>query len=801
VANRLTRFLDWLNGGPTGIEQRYSFSDYANEKMSFGGWQYPLLGLTSYGEKQESIGNSFTGYVNGAYKADGVVFATVLARMLLFTEARFQFQRLEKGRPGDLFGSPALELLEHPWPNGTTGELLARMEQDVSLSGNFYAVRERRRLRRLRPDWVSIVLTAAPDQAVESDVAGYAYHPGGPGSRTRPEIFLPGEVCHWSPIPDPEAQYRGMSWLTPVVREVQADRAATAHKLKFFENAAPQPYDAGVLTPTGWVEMGDLKVGDRVFGSDGKPKTVLGVYPQGIQDIYRVTFSSGATTECTADHLWTVANAYDRQRGVTRTQTLEKLVQQGIRYDSGPYKWSVPLVDPMEFDDPGDLPMDPYLLGSLLGDGSFRSNGKGSGGVAFAACSSDVDEQEALLSALLPAGVTISRRNRGGWSEFYFKGPGGPRPNPFTQVIRDMGLFDVPGYEKSIPQQYLRASVTQRVGLLQGLIDTDGNIDGRQPNTVRFDTTSQVLAQQVVELASSLGAVASVRLGRAATERGRAQWHVTISRLPEWINPCRLARKAKAYSPKFRGGRWRFIQSVEYVGPKPAQCIAVDSSDHLYVTDGYVLTHNTPNLAVSLKETVTEEQFRAFMAAMNASHQGVDNAYKTLFLGGGADVTVVGSDLRQLSFKDTQGAGETRITAAGGVPAVIVGLSEGLQAATYSNYGQARRKFGDHWARPQWRSACAALQTVLQPPAGTRLWYDDRDIAFLREDQLDSAEIAFRKAQTIRALTDSGYTAESVVGAVLADDFALLSHSGLFSVQLQPPGTTAPAPAPAKEAP
>jgi hypothetical protein len=120
---------------------------------------------------------------------------------------------------------------------------------------------------------------------------------------------------------------------------------------------------------------------------------------------------------------------------------------------------------------------------------------------------------------------------------------------------------------------------------------------------------------------------------------------------------------------------------------------------------------------------------------------------------------------------------------------VIVGLSEGLQQATYSNYGQARRKFGDGWARPQWRMAAACLQKLIPTPAGSRLWYDDRDISFLQEDQKDAAEILKVDAESIRTLTDGGYTPESVVAAVQARNPALLVHSGLIPVQLQPPGS------------
>jgi phage portal protein BeeE len=115
--------------------------------------------------------------------------------------------------------------------------------------------------------------------------------------------------------------------------------------------------------------------------------------------------------------------------------------------------------------------------------------------------------------------------------------------------------------------------------------------------------------------------------------------------------------------------------------------------------------------------------------------------FKTMYLAGGTKMEVVGSNLQQIDFKAVQGAGETRIAAAAGVPPVIVGLSEGLQAATYSNYGQARRRFADNTMRPLWRNFAGSLETIVPPPPGSRLWYDDRDIQALAEDKKDLAEV------------------------------------------------------------
>ncbi|WP_309049243.1 phage portal protein [Streptomyces sp.] len=205
----------------------------------------------------------------------------------------------------------------------------------------------------------------------------------------------------------------------------------------------------------------------------------------------------------------------------------------------------------------------------------------------------------------------------------------------------------------------------------------------------------------------------------------------------------------------------------------------------------------TPNMVVRLAREVSPEAFAKFKAKMEANHRGVENAYKTLYLGGGADVTVVGSDFQQLDFAKVQGAGETRIAAAAGVPPIIVGLSEGLQAATYSNYGQARRRFADGTIHPLWQNAAGSFSRLVRPPGGStsgavRLWYDARDVPFLREDARDAADIQGTQSRTIRTLVDAGYTPESVMAAVTASDWSLLHHTGLFSVQLQAPGTSAP---------
>jgi hypothetical protein len=200
----------------------------------------------------------------------------------------------------------------------------------------------------------------------------------------------------------------------------------------------------------------------------------------------------------------------------------------------------------------------------------------------------------------------------------------------------------------------------------------------------------------------------------------------------------------------------------------------------------------TPNMVFSLDPTVTPEQLRDFKAATDDATAGVGNAYKNLYLGGGADVTVVGKDMAQLEFGATLAAGENRIAVASRVPAAILGVKEGLQGSTLNagNFGQARRAMADTWLFANLRSLCASLETLVTPPAGLRLWYDPQ-IPFLREDARDAAEINRTNATAIRSLADGGFDPDSVVAAVTANDMSLLVHTGRLSVQLQKPNDNA----------
>jgi portal protein len=416
---------------------------------------------------REQIENGFEAYVEGAYKRNGVVWAVIMARQTAFSMAAFKWRRYDKetGRPGEMYRNGKLSLIERPWPGGTTGELLSRMEQDASLAGNSWwthtddqgrygkaavsAKDPSLRLARLRPDWVTMVIgqkgkspSASDPFAIDATVLSIIYKPvngmslfGGHASDESTVVLMPDEVMHYSPYPDPIARFRGMSWLTPILREIEADTAATKHKKAFYDNAA------------------------------------------------------------------------------------------------------------------------------------------------------------------------------------------------------------------------------------------------------------------------------------------------------------------------------------------------------------------VPNLAVKFDRDTSRDAFVEFVEAFKANHGGNWNAYKTLFLMGGADVTPLSHDFQQLDFTKTQGRGEARIAMAGGVPSQWLGTSEGMQSSALagSSLPAARRRFADGTIRYLWEVAAVSLEDLLDTPVDAHLWYDDRDVAFLREDEKDRADILAMDASSINVFIMAGFKPDAAVKAVRDQDVGHLigEHTGLISVQMQ----------------
>jgi len=215
--------------------------------FGYNGTTYPYgLNTTYSGQKIQEVSASLPGYM-AAVKSAPPAFAAQALRARVLSQVRFKFRNRNTRK---VYGNTSLNLLENPWPKGTTGELVSRMEWHEGLAGSAYVVRRPNRLRILRPDWVGIMYGSemAPEDLegdlvghlLDAEIIAYIYQVGGIGNgRTEPNVLLPDEVAHWSsPIPDPERPSAGLSWLTAAIKDIQGDRMASQHKLLFFANGA-----------------------------------------------------------------------------------------------------------------------------------------------------------------------------------------------------------------------------------------------------------------------------------------------------------------------------------------------------------------------------------------------------------------------------------------------------------------------------------------------------------------------------------------------------------------------------------
>ena len=379
-----------------------------------------------------------------------------------------------------------------------------------------------------------------------------------------------------------------------------------------FMRGRAQPVDAPVLTPDGFRPIGDLEPGDLVTGSDGKPTIVLGVYPQGAKEIFRVTAQDGASTLCCAEHLWHVKTAGDKRR-FRGGRILETQEMMGRLRSAHQRRFELPVLsEPAEFEE-REVPIDPYAMGLLLGDGCLTTK----------TTPSFATEDAELVEAIEREISTIESGGRRG-------GGAVTTVNPVTVALRELGLAGTNSSTKFIPDRYLWNSSENRVALLQGLLDSDGGPVTQAGRTcrVQYTTCSERLRDDVMLLVRSLGGVAYCRRRPAAGRRpglayGRPVHHrndafVFDVRLPASISPFRLARK-RALQVGNAGRPMRFIDSIEPAGTAETVCIQVAAADSLYVTDDFLVTHNTLNdsfVILDEAQNTTPEQMKMFLTRL-----------------------------------------------------------------------------------------------------------------------------------------------------------------------------------------
>lgn len=471
------------------------------------------------------------------------------------------------------------------------------------------------------------------------------------------------------------------------------------------------PLDTRVPTPNGMLLWGELRVGDRVYGSDGRPTTVTAVFDRGVLPTYRVTFSDGASVETDGDHLWRVRRAeFRRTSREWAIMSTAELAAADLKPGRG-HRFHVPMTGAVEGAE-SDLPIDPYVVGALIANGGMTS-----GGTMLTTPDDEVIERVRRHEVARRINDTTDVCPR-------YNLPG------LIPVTRMLGLR-VPSAAKRIPVAYLSASAPQRLALLQGLMDGDGSARGRDRRSVLYHTTSPVLADQVSELVTSFGGTGSVR----RSDRGVKGVEFTVGiLLPAGISPFGTSRKGLAGTDNARGLQpKRAVVRIERVEDKPIRCITVAAADSLYlVTEQHIVTHNTMVMA-DVSRRLVERGGRVLLAAHR--EELVDQALRDLRL------VMPGG-----RFGRTQGA----VKQTAGVD-VAVGMIQtfatapGLRAVHAGGFNAALIDEAHHAAAPSYRKVLGAL------PAGAYTLGVSATLA--RTDRLSLGEV-FGKISYVKPITE-----------------------------------------------
>lgn len=340
----------------------------------------------------------------------------------------------------------------------------------------------------------------------------------------------------------------------------------------------PQPLYAKVLTPNGWTTMGELKIGDKICGTNGTIQEVVGTFNKGEKEIYKVSFSNGQVVECCEDHLWKVTDLTGKEKILTLKEIMSTPL---FRKDNNQARYFTPKTI-VEFEEK-ELPIDPYLLGLLIGDGSLCDTGSIELSLGY-------KKIGVLENIILPNNIkyNIKEEDNKHYIRVKFSKIDKNGPSMFD-YIKLVGLLNTKSSTKFIPKDYLYNSKENREKLLAGLTNTDGYINSK--GLLEYSTISEQLCKDIVELLNSLGK--SVHFYKRERISGSSYSNNPIYRISELVG--------YKYGNKLIG--------IEKTGEfTEMMCIKVSNSDHLYITNDYIVTHNTSSTSILIKEMVKKGQ-------------------------------------------------------------------------------------------------------------------------------------------------------------------------------------------------
>lgn len=360
-----------------------------------------------------------------------------------------------------------------------------------------------------------------------------------------------------------------------------------------------EPYSRKIPTPTelGYTLMGDLKVGDEVFSRDGNVTKVLGIFEHGVQNIYKITFQDGRVAYCGADHLWTVKT---HKNGVWKTVMTKDMIDdfkrispwkvKNNRSDPYDYKYYIPTCEPVNYPK-RKVPIHPWVIGCFIGNGCCTNK------YLTISCPNDtIPERIALL-----CGFTTKRSSDKNYSYVFYDNTGKlvTTQSFFKDIPEMIGTYS---RDKVIPNLYLINDVETRLMVLRGLMDTDGSVTVNENRyNLRYTSCSYDLLKQVVWILQSFGFGGNIITDDRGIEKyvngfcGSVIFRVphTMKAMFFWISPKKFVAEKAANVPQESIYSDLLIKNIELSHQEQCRCIMVDNPEHLYLTEDFIVTHNT----------------------------------------------------------------------------------------------------------------------------------------------------------------------------------------------------------------
>lgn len=380
----------------------------------------------------------------------------------------------------------------------------------------------------------------------------------------------------------------------------------------------PLAVSTPIATPNGWVPIGELQIGDLVFSEHGQVTEVVDISDYEESPTWEVVFTDGSSVRCDDQHLWKVRRRGTDEKGTWRSMTLNEIrtqktigskgsgrpgtptkritatctLEEKPWLDSNDYsRYQIPVTQPVEYPET-ELPLDPYLLGALLGDGSLSS-----GNLRLTCADSEIIER---CSLVLPENYRFKKVKKYQYNISHNKGIlASGKPNIVREILKTLGVYGKTSIDKFIPKFYLTASIPDREALLQGLLDTDGTVT--PTGSVSFCTTSKFLVEDIIELVQSLGGIATRQTPVLNTYLNKYQERVRTTtpsftvgiKLPDSIKPFYLKRKVQRYTPCTKYLPCRGIKDIRPSTIEKVRCIEVADKDHTFLTKDYIVSSNS----------------------------------------------------------------------------------------------------------------------------------------------------------------------------------------------------------------